>query len=43
MLQEQLANINSKLEEANRTLGDFDTSKKKLAMENSDLMHEVRV
>ncbi|XP_043208685.1 myosin heavy chain, muscle-like isoform X4 [Amphibalanus amphitrite] len=40
-LQEQLASINSKLEEANRTLGDFDTSKKKLAMENSDLLHEV--
>ena len=41
MLQEQLTSINSKLEEANRTLGDFDTAKKKLAMENSDLLHEV--
>ena len=41
VLQEQLAGINSKLEEATRTLGDFESQKKKLAMENSDLLHEA--
>ncbi|ROT81922.1 myosin heavy chain, isoform N [Penaeus vannamei] len=33
--------IHSKLDEANRTLNDFDASKKKLAVENTDLLRQL--
>jgi len=41
VLQDQLAQLQGKLEEATRTLGDFDTAKKKLSMENADLMQQL--
>lgn len=40
-LQHQANEIQSKLDEANRTLNDFDAAKKKLAVENSDLLRQV--
>lgn len=33
--------IQAKLDEANRTLHDFDAAKKKLAVENADLLRQV--
>lgn len=40
-LQHQINEIQSKLDEANRTLNDFDATKKKLAVENTDLLRQV--
>lgn len=40
-LQHQTNEIQSKLDEANRTLNDFDATKKKLAVENADLLRQV--
>lgn len=40
-LQHQSNEIQSKLDEANRTLNDFDAAKKKLAVENTDLLRQV--
>lgn len=40
-LQHQMNEIQSKLDEANRTLNDFDATKKKLAVENADLLRQV--
>lgn len=40
-MQHQINDIHSKLDEANRTLNDFDASKKKLAAENTDLLRQV--
>lgn len=39
-MQHQINDIHSKLDEANRTLNDFDASKKKLAAENADLLRQ---
>lgn len=40
-LQHQANEIQAKLDEANRTLNDFDATKKKLAVENADLLRQV--
>lgn len=40
-LQHQTNEIQAKLDEANRTLNDFDATKKKLAVENADLLRQV--
>ncbi|XP_052864969.1 myosin heavy chain, muscle isoform X6 [Anopheles cruzii] len=40
-LQHTLNEVQSKLEETNRTLNDFDASKKKLSIENSDLLRQL--
>lgn len=40
-MQHQINDIHNKLDEANRTLNDFDASKKKLAAENTDLLRQV--
>lgn len=37
----QINELQSKLDEANRTLNDFDAAKKKLAVENSDLLRQL--
>lgn len=37
----QMNEIQAKLDEANRTLHDFDAAKKKLAVENADLLRQV--
>jgi len=37
----QLGEVTGKLDETNRTLGDFDASKKKLAVENSELQRQL--
>jgi cell division septum initiation protein DivIVA len=37
----QLSEVTGKLDETNRTLGDFDASKKKLAAENSELQRQL--
>lgn len=39
-MQHQINDIHNKLDEANRTLNDFDASKKKLAAENTDLLRQ---
>ena len=39
--QQELNECANKLDEANRTLSDFDAAKKKLAMENSDLLRQL--
>ncbi|XP_035775743.1 myosin heavy chain, muscle-like isoform X20 [Anopheles albimanus] len=40
-LQHTLNEVQSKLDETNRTLNDFDASKKKLSIENSDLLRQL--
>jgi len=40
-VQHQLAETQGKLDETNRTLNDFDAAKKKLAIENSDLLRQL--
>lgn len=40
-IQHQYNEIQAKLDEANRTLNDFDAAKKKLAVENSDLLRQL--
>lgn len=40
-LQQQLNEVQSKLDETNRTLNDFDSAKKKLSIENSDLLRQL--
>lgn len=37
----QLGEVTGKLDETNRTLGDFDASKKKLAAENAELQRQL--
>ena len=41
ILQQQINEVTSKLDEANRTLNDFDASKKKLTIENSEYNRQV--
>ena len=41
ILQQQINEVTSKLDEANRTLNDFDASKKKLTIENSEYSRQV--
>ncbi|CAL4154392.1 unnamed protein product, partial [Meganyctiphanes norvegica] len=41
LVQSQINEVQSKLEEANRCLGDFDAFKKKLTIENSDLLRNL--
>ena len=41
MLEQQTAEATSKLDEANRTLNDFEAAKKKLSMENADYTRQV--
>uniref|UniRef100_T1GWF3 Myosin motor domain-containing protein n=1 Tax=Megaselia scalaris TaxID=36166 RepID=T1GWF3_MEGSC len=40
-LQHTLNEVQSKLDETNRTLNDFDAAKKKLSIENSDLLRQL--
>lgn len=40
-IQQQINDVNSKLDEANRNLNDFDAHKKKLAIENADLLRQL--
>lgn len=40
-LMHQINELQSKLDEANRTLNDFDAAKKKLAVENADLLRQL--
>lgn len=40
-LQQQLNEVQGKLDETNRTLNDFDSAKKKLSIENSDLLRQL--
>jgi len=40
-VQNQLNEVQSKLDEAQRTLGDFDAQKKKLYVENGDLLRQL--
>lgn len=40
-LQQQYSEVSSKLDELNRTLNDFDATKKKLACENGDLVRQL--
>lgn len=40
-LEMQLGEIQHKLEEQNRTLGDFDAAKKRLAAENGELQRQL--
>lgn len=40
-LQHQLNEVQSKADEANRTLNDLDAAKKKLSIENSDLLRQL--
>jgi chromosome segregation ATPase len=40
-LQHQLNEVQGKLDETNRTLNDFDAAKKKLSIENSDLLRQL--
>ena len=40
-LEMQLSEMTSKLDETNRTLGDFDAAKKKLAAENAELSRQL--
>ena len=41
MLEQQAAEASGKLDEANRTLNDFETAKKKLTLENADYTRQV--
>lgn len=36
-----MTEVQAKLDEANRTLNDFDATKKKLAVENADLLRQL--
>lgn len=40
-MQHQLNEVQGKLDETNRTLNDFDAAKKKLSIENSDLLRQL--
>lgn len=40
-MQHQINEVQGKLDEANRTLNDFDAAKKKLSIENSDLLRQL--
>ena len=40
-LQHNLNEVQGKLDETNRTLNDFDAAKKKLSIENSDLLRQL--
>ncbi|XP_069168163.1 myosin heavy chain, muscle-like [Procambarus clarkii] len=40
-IQHQMIELQARLDEANRTLNDFDAAKKKLAVENADLLRQV--
>ena len=40
-MQQQLNEMQSKLDEANRTLNDLDSAKKKLTIENSDYLRQL--
>lgn len=40
-LQHENTDVQAKLDEANRTLNDFDGAKKKLSAENSDLLRQL--
>jgi len=40
-VQHQLNEVQGKLDETNRTLNDFDAAKKKLSIENSDLLRQL--
>lgn len=40
-VQHQLGETQGKLDETNRTLNDFDAAKKKLSIENSDLLRQL--
>lgn len=40
-MQHQLNEVQGKLDETNRTLNDFDSAKKKLSIENSDLLRQL--
>lgn len=40
-IQQQIAEVHARLDESNRTLSDFDATKKKLAAENSDLCRQL--
>ncbi|ROT68722.1 myosin heavy chain type 2 [Penaeus vannamei] len=40
-VQQQIGEVNVKWDEANRTLNDFDAMKKKLAVENGDLLRQL--
>lgn len=40
-LSQQLNEVQGKLDESNRTLNDFDSAKKKLSIENSDLLRQL--
>ena len=40
-MEHQAADASGKLDEANRTLNDFETAKKKLTLENADYTRQV--
>lgn len=40
-IQQQIAETTGKLDEMNRTLNDFDSTKKKLSAENNDLQRQI--
>lgn len=40
-LQQSLSDVTAKLDESTRTLNDYDASKKKLAVENADLLRQL--
>lgn len=40
-VQQQLSDAQLKLDETNRTLNDFDAAKKKLSVENADLLRQL--
>lgn len=42
ILQQQINEVTNKLDEANRTLNDFDAAKKKLTIENAELTRQVK-
>lgn len=40
-LQDQLAGLTTRLEEANRTMSEFDNNKKRMSSENMELLRQV--
>lgn len=40
-LQQQMTEVQAKLDEANRTISDFDAAKKKLAVENAEVLRQL--
>lgn len=40
-IQQQIAETTAKLDEMNRTLNDFDSTKKRLSAENNDLQRQI--